>query len=236
MDGFSYNNIFETKGTEYLIIIAFLLLIIPFWIIINRQARVTRRLNKAPGILSAAILRIPLGVFFSRNHTWAHLEKSGIARVGLDDLLLHLTGAVRFNSIKNTGEIVKKGDLMAEIDHEGKILKIFSPVSGEIADINAMLDENPEMLNEDPYGKGWIYRIRPAEWVAETKSFLLAEEAIAWSKRELERFRDFLAVSVQKYSPGIPMVVLQDGGEMCDHPLSELPGEVWQDFQKSFLN
>ena len=67
-------------------------------------------------------------------------------------------------------------------------------------------------------------------------SYYLAEEAIDWSKKELERFKDFLAVSMKKYSPETSMVILQDGGELCDQPLSELPDEVWQDFQKSFLN
>jgi len=92
MDGFSYSNIFETKGIEYLIIIAFLILIIPFWIIINRQARIKMQIGKAMGILSANILRIPQGLFYSRNHTWAHLGSSGNAGVGLHDFLLHITG------------------------------------------------------------------------------------------------------------------------------------------------
>ena len=62
MDGYSYNNIFETKGTEYLIIIAFLLMIIPFWIIINKEASIKSRIRNAIGILSEGILRIPKGL------------------------------------------------------------------------------------------------------------------------------------------------------------------------------
>ena len=64
MDGFSYNNIFETKGIEYLIIIAFLLMIIPFWIIINREASIKSQIRNAIGILSEGILRIPQGTSF----------------------------------------------------------------------------------------------------------------------------------------------------------------------------
>ena len=55
MDGYSYNNIFETKGSEYLIIIAFLLMIIPFWIIINKEASIKSGIRNAIGILSASI-------------------------------------------------------------------------------------------------------------------------------------------------------------------------------------
>ena len=235
MDGFTYNNIFDTKGIEYLIIIAFLLMIIPFWIAINRQVRMGN-LKRALGILSDTILKIPQGLFYSKNHAWAHLEKSGNAKVGLDDFLLHITGEVKFRNLKDRGDSINKGDLMAEIDQNGKILKIFSPLSGKIVDANSIVNENMGILNEDPYGKGWLYKIKPSKWVEETNTYYLAEEAVAWSKKELERFKDFMAASVKKYSPETMMVVLQDGGELCDRPLSELPDEVWQDFQKSFLN
>jgi hypothetical protein len=125
---------------------------------------------------------------------------------------------------------------MAEIDQNGKQLKIFSPVSGKITDTNSILNENPGLLNVDPYNKGWIYKIKPSGWVSETNSYYLAEEATAWTRKELIRFKDFLAETMNKYSPETSMVILQDGGELSDKPLSELPDEVWQDFQKSFLN
>jgi glycine cleavage system H protein len=236
MEGFNYTNIFETKGIEYLAIIAFLLMIIPFWIFINRRTPVTSHLKGVLGTLSAGILKIPLGLFFSKNHTWTHLENSGNARIGLDDLLLHLTGEVELNNLKTNGDNVKRGDLIAELNKDGKKLKILSPVSGVIVSTNQLLSEEPDLLNDDPYGKGWIYRIRPSDWVSETSSYYLAEEAVAWSKKELDRFKDFIAFSIHHHSPEVSMVLLQDGGELNDKPLSELPAEVWNDFQETFLN
>lgn len=236
MDGFSYNNIFETKGIEYLIIIAFLILIIPFWMIINKQSGVNMQIKRAFGVLTAGILRIPKGIFYSRNHTWVHLQKSGNALVGLDDFLLHITGEVIFKNLKAPGETIQKGEIMAEVIQNGKSLKIASPLSGEIVNHNFLLNETPGVLNDDPYGDGWLYTIKPNNWIKETSSYLLADEAVAWSKNELLRFRDFMAESMKKYNPETSMVILQDGGELCDKPLSELPDAVWQDFQKSFLN
>ena len=92
------------------------------------------------------------------------------------------------------------------------------------------------MLNEDPYGQGWICKIQPTHWVEETKSCFLAEAAVKWSSRELERFKDFLALSMVKHSPEPAMVILQDGGELGDKVLSAMPGEIWLDFQEEFLN
>jgi glycine cleavage system H protein len=236
MDGFTYSNIFETKGVEYLAIIAFFLLLVPFWILLNRQVKISKQIEKALGILTSSALKVPQGLFFSRLHTWTHLERSGVAKVGMDDLLLHITGEVRFNKLREPGEKVSKGDLMAEISHKGKILKIYSPISGEVIQANPILMEHPEVLNEDPYQKGWMYKVKPTSWIADTNSYFLAEEASDWSRQELERFKDFLSGSMGKYSPDNANVILQDGGEICDQPLSELPEEVWQDFQKDFLS
>jgi glycine cleavage system H protein len=236
MDGFSYSNIFETKGIEYLIIITFLIMIIPFWRILSRQTGITNQIKRTLGSLSAGILKIPQGLFLSSNHTWAHLEKSGTAMVGLDGFLMHITGEVNCSNIKKRGDLINRGDLVAEIDQSGKQLKIYSPLSGEITDINILLNNSSEVLIEDPFGKGWIYKIKPSKWITETSSCYLAEEAVAWSKMELERFRDFLADSQADYSPEPSMIILQDGGELIDQPLAEQPVKVWQNFQESFLS
>jgi len=236
MDGFSYYNIFDTKGIEYLVIIAFLLLLIPFWLALNKQVKIKEQIRKAVGILSAAVLRIPQGIFYSKNHTWAYLEKSGTARVGVDDLLVHITGEVSVRPLKNPGETVNKGDLLAEMDQNGKSLSVFSPVSGTVLNSNQALIENKELLCDDPYGKGWIYTIKPSNWQAEMPSCLMAEEASEWFTKELNHYKDFLAINMRKYSPEAAMVVLQDGGELSENSLSDLPDEIWQDFQKEFLN
>jgi len=235
MDAFSYNNIFETKGIEYLVVIAFLVLLIPFWITLNKKVKVTGLKQKGLGILTVRKLKIPQGIYYSRNHTWAYLEMSGIARVGLDDFLFHITGDINFNELKNQGEKIKKGDLIAEIKHKGKTLRIFSPVSGEILSMNPLLTDNPGSVSEDPYLKGWMYEVRPSRWTAETNSYYMAEDATNWLGKELERFKDFLSGSGQ-LSSEFSRLVLQDGGELTDHTLSDLPVEVWQNFQDDFLN
>ncbi len=235
MEGFTYNNIFDTKGIEYIIIITFLLAIIPFWIIINKPG-VMSKIKKTLGILSANTLRVPAGLFFSRNHTWAHLEKSGTARVGLDDFLLHVTGEVTLGGLRKAGDSINKGDLLVSIDQKGKLLKIFSPVSGTITGTNMGLYEEPEALMEDPYGKGWIYKIKPSRWIEETSTCYLADDAVAWVKGEVDRVKEFVAASSAKYSHGSQAAILQDGGELFDNPLSDFPDEAWKDFQKTFLN
>jgi len=236
MDGFTYNNIFDTKGIEYIVIIAFLLLLIPFWLALNKPVQLKEKVRKVLGILSAAVLRIPQGIFYSKNHTWAYLEKSGAAKVGLDDLLVHITGEVNIRQLKNPGDSISKGDLLAEMDQNGKSLNVLSPISGTIINTNPGLNVNHELLNEDPYGKGWLYDIKPTNWVAEIPSFYMADEATDWLNKELIRYKDFLAMNMKKYSPDPSLIILQDGGELSENSLSGMPDELWKDFQNEFLN
>jgi len=236
MDGFSYNNIFDTKGIEYLVIIAFFLLLIPFWLILNKKVQIKEQLRKALGVLSAGILKVPQGIFYSKNHTWAYLQKSGIAKVGLDDLLLHITGEVKIHELKSAGETINKGEGLAEINQQGRSLKVFSPISGKLVGSNPVLAENQGLLNQDPYGKGWLFDIKPSNWIAEIPSCYLAEEATEWFGKELDRYKDFLAMNIGKYSPETSFATLQDGGELIDNSLSDLPEGMWNDFQTEFLN
>ena len=235
MDGFTYNNIFETKGIEYLAIILFFTILIPFWILLNKKVKTHKQATVLQN-LTLNSLRIPQGLFFNRYHTWAFMEKSGIAKVGLDDLLMRITGEVKLQRVIASGEKIRKGDFLAEIVQDGKLLKVYSPISGEIVETNTSLLSNPVWLNADPYVRGWLYKIKPISWVADTHSCFLAEDATAWSKQELDRFKDFLSESLGKYFAGSSAMVLQDGGELRDQPLSELPNEVWQDFQQDFLS
>jgi glycine cleavage system H protein len=237
MEGFSIVDIYDTKGMEYIFVICYLLLLIVFWKVAKNPQRVYQQIREVFHTLSAKILRIPQGIYFNRNHTWTHLDKSGAAKVGLDDFLQHVVGNVRITNLKNPGESIKKGDLLAAIKQNEKVLKVYSPISGEVLDTNSTLFENPDLINTNPYDQGWIYQVKPSNWMKETQSYLLAEKATEWSKKELVRFKDFLSVgAMRKFSSEPSMVLLQDGGEIRENVLSELPDEVWEDFQEEFLN
>jgi glycine cleavage system H protein len=236
MDGFSYHNIFDTKGIEYLIIIAFFLMIIPFWITINRETPAGSRVKSVLRTFAENVLRIPAGILFSSNHTWTYLKKSGLAEVGIDKFLVHMAGDMKLTTLKEEGTFIRKGDLLAELDHKGRKLRIYSPISGQISGINNLVSSSPMVLSDDPYEKGWLYRINPAEWATDTNDFYRSDTALAWLKLEVQRLREFLASETGMYSPELSPVMLQDGGELCDKPLTGLPDEVWNDFQKSFLD
>ncbi len=236
MDGFSYTNIFDTKGIEYLIIIAFLLLIIPVWILMNRPLKLKVRIRESIGALSGHILRIPQGLFFSRYHTWAFLEPSGMARMGADDLLMHITGDVQLKMMCAKGEQISKGEVIARFLQDGKELSLISPLSGKVTGINGAIMKDSRLMSDDPYDKGWIYRIQPEKWHEETRSCYLAEDAKTWMINELARFREFVLDTASGFTQASQThPVLQEGGELADHPLADMPVEAWHEFQQRFL-
>lgn len=233
MDAFSYTDMFDTKGIEYIIVIAFLLAVIPFWMWLNRPVKVKHAVLRSGEGLSAGILRILPGLFYSRNHTWAHLEKSGAARVGLDDLLLHLTGGVSIEFLKKEGDKVREGEPMIALRKDGRSLEVRSPLSGDIMKVNRQAEQNEGLVNADPYGKGWLVRMKPWNWRNESVECYMDNEAIKWSEHELLKCKDFFAEAVSGTS-GQP--VLQAGGELIDQPLADMPEKIWKEFQEKFLD
>jgi glycine cleavage system H protein len=129
-----------------------------------------------------------------------------------------------------------KGGLLATIDHKGKFLQIFSPISGSITGFNTLLQDEASALHEDPFRTGWICQIRPSDWVNETKSYFLATEATKWMEKEVIRFKDFVMISLGKNQVESSGIILQDGGELREDTLAEMPENMWKDFQQDFLN
>jgi glycine cleavage system H protein len=237
MEEFTRVDIYDTKGIEYLFVIGYLLVLILIWNILKNPRRVVEKFQNAISTLSAGILRIPQGIFFSRHHTWTHLAENGEAKVGMDDFLQHVTGKVNITDLMDPGESIRKGDMLTEIVQDGKRLRIYAPISGEIVQTNPLIRENPVAVNEDPYDSGWLYKIKPSAWTRETRSYMMADKASEWAANEFTRLKEFLTLGpMRSYASEPSMILLQDGGEVRENVLSDLPGEVWEKFQEEFLD
>ena len=235
MEAFTYSNIFDTKGIEYIIIIFFLLLLIPFWFLVIQKPGLARQIQQKVTALTAGILRIPQGLFYSKNHTWLHLEKSGKVKLGIDDFLYRVLGNLKIVLQAEPGKNVKKGDVIAIIEQDGKQLRLNSPVTGKVIDINSNLIINDGVLPPDIYNEGWIFAIQPNNWKADISGFYMADEATNWIANELQRVKDFLSVQLAKKLNMQTAVVYQEGGELQMNPLSGMDSEIWDSFQEEFM-
>lgn len=116
-------------------------------------------------------MEIPADRRYSKEHEWAKLEDDGTIRVGISEFAAHELGDVIFVEIPAVGARVKQGDNMGEIESVKAVSDLFSPVTGEIVEVNADVKSKPELVNEDPFAGGWLVRVKPDD-AAELDSLL----------------------------------------------------------------
>jgi glycine cleavage system H protein len=101
-------------------------------------------------------MQIPDDLRYSSDHEWVRLE-DGRARVGITDYAQDALGDVVFVDLPEVGATVAAGESISEVESTKSVSDIFAPVAGTVAEVNGDLADNPERLNEDPYGEGWIF-------------------------------------------------------------------------------
>jgi len=206
--------------------------------------RYTRSVNVIHGInesvhsagFSEKSLLVPGGIFFDKSHTWAFMEKDGAVRVGIDDFLQHITGSITRVRMKPAGERIRKGDHIISLVQKGKQLDIQSPVSGTITARNDKLNIGTDIINNSPYNEGWIYAVKPDNWITESRMMIMAGKYAEWIRDEFARIKDFLAGLPGNNDVRYAAVVLQDGGELKDGLLEEFGPEIWEEFQIKFID
>lgn len=98
-----------------------------------------------------------------------------ILYIGVTDYFQRTNGDVTFIELPQTGTRVTRTDEMFQIETIKAVISIHSPIEGTIVEVNAMLTERPEVINEDPYGKGWLVRILPSNRDVDLKRLLTAQ-------------------------------------------------------------
>lgn len=98
---------------------------------------------------------------YSKEHEWALAEPAGLVLVGVTDFAQHELGDVVYVELPQVGERVVQFAKMGEIESVKAVSDLFSPVSGEVTDVNADLKSAPELVNESPHESGWLIRVKP---------------------------------------------------------------------------
>lgn len=105
---------------------------------------------------------IPSELRYTKTHEWARLEDDGLVTVGITEHAQRLLTEIVFVELPELIE-VKAGDETGVVESVLTATDIYSPVTGEILEINDVLTDTPELINTDPYGDGWLFRIQPLD-------------------------------------------------------------------------
>lgn len=106
---------------------------------------------------------IPEDLRYTKTHEWVRIEDDGTCFVGITDHAQDLLGDMVYVELPDAGVNVESGAECAVVESVKAASDVYSPVSGEIVQVNEALADSPETVNKDPYGEGWIFRIRPSD-------------------------------------------------------------------------
>lgn len=96
---------------------------------------------------------------FTKEHEWVKTEGE-IAIIGISEYAQKELGDVVYVELPAVGDSIEKGDACANIESVKAVSDIYSPVTGEIVEVNELLGDKPETINKDPYGDGWVFKLR----------------------------------------------------------------------------
>jgi glycine cleavage system H protein len=100
---------------------------------------------------------------FAKSHEWARPEESGLVTVGISAYAVEALTDLVFMQLPEVGRHVKAGESLGEIESVKAVSDVYAPVSGEVVEVNTALPGALETLGRDPYGSGWLVRLRPAD-------------------------------------------------------------------------
>ena len=104
---------------------------------------------------------VPSDLRYLKSHEWARLEADGTITIGISDHAQQALGDLVFAEVPEAGRRVTAGEACAVVESVKAASDVYSPVSGEVVSGNSDLGGRPELINQDPYGAGWLMRIRP---------------------------------------------------------------------------
>ena len=105
-------------------------------------------------------MNIPENLKYTKDHEWIRVDEDGVATVGITDYAQGELGDIVYVDVETAGETLSQEEVFGSIEAVKTVSDIFMPASGEVIELNPELDADPELVNKDPYGAGWIIKVK----------------------------------------------------------------------------
>jgi glycine cleavage system H protein len=130
----------------------------------------------------------PDNLYYHKEHFWARVDGNTVV-MGTNDFAQKLAGQIVYVEMPSVNKEVVQGKPCGSMESGKWVGRIYAPVSGKVQSANQDLEENPELINESPYEKGWICKISPSNLQEELENLLKGENLVDFIKAEIERVK-----------------------------------------------
>lgn len=227
-------SVFSAKAVEYPLALLYLALFVPFWRYVNggRKALAERRATapvaraKTPAFRAAGVFDVPDAVHFHPGHSWARID-AGVVLAGMDDFAHKLVGPARMMDALEPGATITQGErAWTLVGEDGRTVDMLAPVDGTVVEVNRRALESPALAAADPYGDGWLLKVRASRPAVNLKQLLSGSMARRWTEDSWE--------SLLRLNPEVGPVSI-DGGQPVIGMARAADPEYWDQVAREFF-
>ena len=179
--------------------------------------------------LSYKGLLLATDVAVSPSHSWARIEPDGV-QVGADDLAQAVLGPLDGVDLPAPGRRVRRGEAVARLRRGDRSVELRAPVSGTVTGCNGALRVRPQLVNDEPFARGWVARIRADDPRAERRRLLRGRDLRAWFRREVDRLISSV-LAEEALAPSLP-----DGGPVVGELYRQIDDRAWRRVTATFFD
>ena len=219
--------------TVFLVLATFLVFIVLDYALNRRKAVATVSVHASQAVPALAGgdyvdgFLTPENVSYHPGHSWFVRERKNLVRVGADEFAAALVGKVEKIELPKPGQWVRQGQKILAFWRDGEKTEMVSPTEGEVLEINSEVVNNPAMLRQDPYGKGWLVTVHVPDEENTGRNMVPKGLVREWMRESVER--------LYSRQPSLAGAVAADGGRPADDLLTALPDANWKQVTGEFF-
>lgn len=170
---------------------------------------------------------VPERVGYHPGHSWVLRERKNMVRVGTDEFAAVLLGGIEKIELPKPGQWIRQGQKVLAFWRNGERTEMVSPTEGEVLEVNTEILEHPEVLRQDPYGRGWLATVHVPDEENTTRNLIPKSLVADWMRYAIER--------LYAKQPALAGAVAADGGRPADDLLASIPNANWRQVTGQFF-
>lgn len=165
--------------------------------------------------------------YYHPGHSWAHMERNGNIRIGIDDFTSRVFGPADTLTLPSVGDFLKQGEVGWELNRNDHKAPMVSPVSGTVIAVNDNVRKRPEITHDDPYDAGCLLLLDPSDPELDMKKLYMGKKCFQWMEKENQSLLEMLGPEYERLAA--------TGSELIDDIYGNFPEIEWDRLVKIFL-